>query len=191
MKKLFPRPFKAEEPFKTMNTAQPAKNLAQTIAKQITQEPWEILKEAGNQVFPQEAQGQGSPNQNSNPEQAAIENNKLLEERDKVKSQRLIEALTAELRDKTKGDLIKNLQEKIARGEDVYLDNYPSLTIEEKESLKKQMEVVRIQKAQTASQTPGLIEPASKKGRRLFNFGKKTQMQRQQTQTERPLPPSG
>lgn len=174
-----------------MNTAQPAKNLTQTIARQVTQEPWEILKEAGNQVFPQEAQGQAGPNQNSNPEQAAIENNKLLAERDKVRSQRLIEALTAELRDKTKGDLIKNLQEKIARGEDVYLDNYPSLTIEEKESLKKQLEAVRIQKARTAAQTSSLIEPASKKGRRLFNFGKKTQMQRQQTQTERPLPPSG
>lgn len=174
-----------------MNTAQPVKNLAQTIAKQIAQEPWEILKEAGNQVFPQEGQGQVSPNQNSNPEQVAMENNKLLEERDRVRSQRLIEALTAELRDKTKGDLIKNLQEKITRGEDVYLDNYPSLTIEEKESLKKQMEVVRIQKAQTARQTPSLIEPASKKGRRLFDFGRKTQMQRQQTQTERPLPPSG
>ncbi len=174
-----------------MNTAQPAKNLAQTIAKQVTGEPWEILKEAGNQVFPQEGQGQVSPNQNSNPEQAAIENNKLLEERDRVRSQRLIEALTAELRDKTKGDLIKNLQEKIARGEDVYLDNYPQLTAEEKEMLKKQIETVAIQKQQLQSQNQGLVEPAAKKGRRLFNFGKKTQMQRQQTQTERPLPPSG
>lgn len=176
-----------------MNTVQPAKSLAQTIAKQIAQEPWEILKQAGSQVAgteqPQNPDTQEGVGREGTPEQQ--QNEKLLAERDRVRSQRLIEALTAELRDKTKGDLIKNLQEKIARGEDVYLDNYPSLTIEEKEFLKKQMEAVRIQKAQTARQTPSLIEPASKKGRRLFDFGKKTQMQRQQTQTERPLPPSG
>ena len=174
-----------------MNTAQPAKNLAQTMAKQAAREPWEILKEAGHQVFPQETLGQINSNQNSNPEQAAIENSKLLEERDKIRSQRLIEALTAELRDKTKGDLIKDLQEKIAGGKDVYLDNYPGLTVEEKDSLKKQVEAVEIQKAQKAAQTSSLIEPAVKKGRRLFNFGKKAQLQRKQTQTERPLPPSG
>ena len=158
-----------------MKTVQPAKNL-------VVQESWEILKDAREQVF---------PHQNPNPIQAEAENRKLLEERDKVRSQRLLEALQRELRDRTKNDLIKSLQEKIAKGEVVYLENYPQLTSEEKEILKKQIESVNIQKQQAAREQETLAEPATKKGRRLFNFGKKTQMQRQQTQTERPLPPSG
>ena len=176
-----------------MNTAQPAKNLAQVVAKQIAQEPWEILKQAGSQVAgteqPQNPDMQEEVGREGTPEQQ--QNEKLLGERDKVRSQRLIEALLAELRDKTKGDLIKNLQAKIANGEAVYLENYPQLTAEEKEMLKKQIETVAIQKQQLQSQNQGLVEPATRKGRRFFNFGKKTQMQRQQTQTERPLPPSG
>jgi len=167
-----------------MNTAQPAKNL-------VAQEPWEILKDAGEQVFPRESGGEVDPNQNLNLIQAEAENRKLLEERDKVRSQRLLEALQRELQDRTKNDLIKSLQEKIAKGEVVYLENYPQLTPEEKEFLKKQTEMVEEQKANAKNANDKLIEPAVKKGRRLFNFGKKTQMQRQQTQTERPLPPSG
>ncbi|MCX6705803.1 MAG: hypothetical protein NTV24_01705 [Candidatus Woesebacteria bacterium] len=166
-------------------------NTAKTIAKQIAQEPWEILKDAGEQVFPRDDGREVGPNQNLNSAQTEAENKKLLEERDKVRSQRLIEALQTELRDRTKNDLIKALREKIAKGEVVYIENYPQLTPEEKEFLKKQIEMVKIQNQQAAREQETLAEPASKKGRRLFNFGKKTQVQRQQTQTERPLPPSG
>ncbi len=140
-----------------MNTAQPAKNLAQTIAKQIAQEPWEILKQAegqitgvGEQVQQQEMPVQQEENDNS--------------ERDKVRSQRLMQALQTELDEIKK----KKQQEKV---------------------LKLQQE--QMVQEQQKNAAPPLVEPASRKGRRLFNFGKKTQMQRQQTQTERPLPPSG
>lgn len=173
-----------------MNTAQPAKNLAQTIVKQIGEEPWEILKDAGEQIFPREG-GEKSSGQNLDSSQTEAENKKLLEERDRVRSQRLLEALQRELQDRTKNDLIKSLQDKIAKGEAVYLENYLQLTNEEREFLKKQIETVNREKAQVASQEVSLVEPTAKKSRRLFNFGKKTQMQRQQTQTERPLPPSG
>jgi len=131
-----------------MNTAQPAKNLAQTIAKQIAQEPWEILKQAEGQIT-----GVGQEQKQETPVQQEVSDNS---ERDKVRSQRLMQALQAEL------DEIKNKKE------------------QEKPPVKEEKKV-----------TPPLVEPATKKGRRLFNFGKKTQMQRQQTQTERPLPPSG
>ncbi len=150
-----------------MNTAQSTKNLAQTVAKQAAQAPWEILKEAGNQVFPQETQTQTNPSQNQNPEQAAIENNKLLEERDRVRSRRLMQALQTELEE------IKRKKE------------------QEKAFKLQQEQIAEDQKENAKNVNDKLVEPAVKKGRRLFNFGKKIQMQRQQTQTERPLPPSG
>lgn len=136
-----------------MNTAKTAK----TAAKQIAQnEPWEILKEAGRQVAGVE--------QKQEPEipQEQIVGTDI--ERDKIRSQRLMQAFQAELDDIKK----KKQQEKV---------------------LKLQQEQM-VQEQQKNVASP-LIEPAAKKGRRLFNFGKKTQMQRQQTQTERPLPPSG
>ena len=139
-----------------MNTAQPAKNLAQTIAKQIAQEPWEILKQAEGQIT-----GAGEVQQQEVSIQQEVSDNS---ERDKVRSQRLMQAFQTELDEIKK----KKQQEK---------------------ALKLQQE--QIAKEQQKNVVPALIEPASRKGRRLFNFGKKTQMQRQQTQTERPLPPSG
>lgn len=68
--------------------------------------------------------------------------------------------------------------------------------LDEIKKKKEQEKLLKAQQEQMAKEeekkiTPPLVEPAVKKGRRLFNFGKKTQMQRQQTQTERPLPPSG
>ena len=139
-----------------MNTAQPAKNLAQTIAKQIAQEPWEILKQAEGQIMQveqvqqQEVAAQQEVNDNS--------------ERDRIRSQRLMQALQSELDEIKK----KKEQEKV-------------LKAQQEQAIKEEEKKV----------TPPLVEPAVKKGRRLFSFGKKTQMQRQQTQTERPLPPSG
>lgn len=138
-----------------MNTAQPAKNLAQTIAKQIAQEPWEILKQAEGQIT-----GVEQVQQQEIPVQQEISDNS---ERDKVRSQRLMQALQTEL------DEIKKKKE-------------------QEEALKAQQE--QLAKEEEKKVIEPLIEPASKKGRRLFDFGKKTQMQRQQTQTERPLPSS-
>ncbi len=139
-----------------MNTAQPVKNLAQTIAKQIAQEPWEILKQAEGQIT-----GVGEVQQQEVSIQQEVSDNS---ERDKVRSQRLMQALQTELDEIKK----KKQQEK---------------------ALKLQQE--QIAKEQQKNVVPALIDQASRNGRRLFNFGKKTQMQRQQTQTERPLPPSG
>ena len=139
-----------------MNTAQPAKNLAQTIAKQIAQEPWEILKQAEGQIT-----GVEQAQQQEEPIQQEVSDNS---ERDKIRSQRLMQALQVEL------DEIKKKKE-------------------QEKALKIQQE--QIAEDQQKNAVSALVEPAFRKGRRLFNFGKKTQMQRQQTQTERPLPPSG
>lgn len=139
-----------------MNTA----NTAKTVAKQIAQnEPWEILKEAGRQVT-----GVEERQEPEIPREQIVSTDI---ERDKIRSQRLMQAFQAELDDIKK----KKQQEKILK--------------------LQQEQIAEEQKANAKNANDKLIEPAAKKGRRLFNFGKKTQMQRQQTQTERPLPPSG
>lgn len=142
-----------------MNTAQPAKNLAQTIAKKIAQEPWEILKQAEGQIT-----GTEQVQQQKEPIQQEVGDNS---ERDRVRSQRLMQALQTEL------DEIKKKKQ------------------QEKAVKLQQEQIAEEQKANSKNANGQLVEPAPRKGRRLFSFGKKTQMQRQQTQTERPLPPSG
>jgi hypothetical protein len=148
------------------DSAKSAKNLAQTIAKQIAQEPWEILKQGGRQVAgTEETQGQEfSGQQNETGSDSFEENQKLVSDRDKVRSQRLMQAYQSEL------DEIKKKKE-------------------QEKALKLQQEQLAKEEEKRVEQP--LIEPASRKGRQIFNFGKKTQMQRQQTQTENPIPPSG
>ena|SRR3989339_45694 len=131
-------------------------NTAQTKAKQIAQnEPWEILKEAGRQIT-----GEEQIQEQEISEQQIVNDNS---ERDKVRSQRLMQALQTELDEIKK----KRQQEKV-------------LKLQQEQMAEEQKKI-----------DEPLVEPVARKGRQLFNFGKKTQMQRQQTQTERPLPPSG
>ena len=139
-----------------MNIANPS---PQTIAKQIAQEPWEVLRQAGRQVVGAERPPVPTEGDLS---KAAItqENEKFLADRDKVRSQRLLQALEAE--------------------------------IKEISGAKEQKRTAPL--SQEPQEPKPLLEVAAKPGRkfpRIFGGGKKTQMQRQQTQTERPLPPSG
>ncbi len=148
------------------DTKQSSKNIAQAVAKQIAQEPIEILKQAGSQLFGNEQtqdvrmQNGGSINNNDSFNQ----NQEVARQRDKIRSQRLMDALKSELDD-----------------------------IKKKKEQEKQIKIRQEEMAREEQQTKvaPLVEPPARKGRRLFNFGKKTQMQRQQTQTENPLPPSG
>ncbi|KKT56863.1 MAG: hypothetical protein UW51_C0018G0009 [Candidatus Amesbacteria bacterium GW2011_GWA1_44_24] len=77
-------------------------NTAQTKAKQIAQnEPWEILKEAGRQIT-----GEEQIQEQEISEQQIVNDNS---ERDKVRSQRLMQALQTEL------DEIKKKTKKIVK----------------------------------------------------------------------------
>jgi hypothetical protein len=158
------------------------------VAKQMAAEPWEILKEARRQVIKKE----------DLPEQPAAEKPQSplsetgrLKEKDKQLSARQMEALNREMADIVKDKLLGQLQEKIAAGEEVFLEEYPQLSAEQKQVLQAQIEAVRARQVQTTASEKPLVQPASKKGRRLFNFGQKTQVERQKTHVERPLPPSG
>lgn len=171
-----------------MNTAQTTKNLAQKIAQQMAQEPLEILKSAREQVT-----GEELPPSTPNPasqDNSANSNQGLVQ--DTLKSQRRVDALNRELDDIRKQRLFKDLQRRISQGEEIPLEEYPELSIEQKQVFKAQMEVIKMQMQNAKNANGGgLVEPAGKKGRQMFNFGKKTAMKREQTHVEKPVPPSG
>lgn len=171
-----------------MNTAQTTKNLAKQIARQIAQEPLEVLKTASSQVAGGEGMPQSESQQRPTGEKPELSGQQELQ--DKAKSGRRMEALDRELKDIKRERIFKELQRKITQGQEVYLEEYPELSMEQRQVLKAEMEVVQNRRAQASAEKP-LQEPAAKKGRKLFNFGKKQEVMRQQTRVEKPVPPSG
>jgi hypothetical protein len=175
------------------DTTKSAKTLAQQIARQMAQEPLEILKDVKEQVVGQEFSGQpaGPRPENQNMQAKQIEQQN--ESMDKMKATRRMEALNRELEDIHKQEKFSELQKRISEGEQISLEEYPEFTLDQKQVLKAQMEAVRNQMQTQQEQSQDvLIEPASKKGRQLSSTGKKQQsMKNEQTRVEKPVPPSG
>jgi len=178
-----------------MGTAKNTQQLAQDLAKQIAQEPLEILREAGKQVAGGEQDTKSQDiiqppdiqSSESRPKTTHYQN----ELQDKAKSSRRIEALNQEIADIRKQDLFNDLQSRITEGEDIPLENYTELSMEQRQVLKAQEEAVknRIDKEQNT----GLNEvPAihSKPSRR-FGAWQRHEAEKQQTRVEKPIPPSG
>lgn len=171
----------------TVNVTKSTKQLAQDAVKRIAAEPWEILKEAKRQTVEESQSNQPSELQ---PE-AKVNETVRIQQKDKQLSSRQMEALNRELADIGRDKLLKQLQEKIASGEIVYLEQYPQLSVEQKQVLQAQIEAMKARQDQQLASQKSLVEPGFKKGRRLFGFGQKTAVERQKTHVERPLPPSG
>lgn len=174
------------------DTTNSAKSLAQQVARQMAREPLEILKDAREQTTGQELSGQPDNQQFKaldNQTKAVEHQNEL---QDKMKATRRMEALNRELEDIHKQDKFSDLQKRISEGEQISLEEYPELSMEQKQVLNAQMEAVknRIEMQKSQSQNT-LVEPAAHKGRQLFNFGKKQSMKNEQTRVEKPVPPSG
>jgi hypothetical protein len=159
------------------------KSIAQQIAKQIAQEPFEMLKSAGEQVGVVESQPEQPPENQKPKEPDEQQKQKMM-----LQGQRQLEALNREVKDIEKQRLIKDVQEKINNGEELNLANYPELTMEEREVLMAQMQAVKA-RAQMAGQGDPLIQPAAKPNRKFAGEG--LGAKRQQTHVEKPLPPSG
>ena len=178
----------------TAKTAgQSAKNLAQQIAKQVAQEPLEILKDAGGQASGFETQKrQENFSQNQNPEDQAKVIGHHNELADKARSARRMEALNQEIKDIHKQDLFKDLQEKISQGVEVPIADHVELSMEQKQVLKAQMEAYKNQTENIKSKNTLTEVPAihSKPSRR-FGAGQKHEAEKQQTRVEKPVPPSG
>lgn len=176
-------------------TGQTARDLAQKIAKQIAEEPGELLKNAENQIAGEEMLAARENPQSGQKSDAQAKNREhQMEVQDKLKAGRRMEAYQRELDDMRKQDLFKDLQNKIAQGVEVPLENYAELSVEQKQVLNAQMEAVKFQKQQAKynEQQGGLPSVISKPSRR-FGAGKsqKAEAEREQTRVEKPVPPSG
>lgn len=146
------------------DTTKTTKNLAKQAAKQIAREPFEVLKTAGRQVTGMEA---GKSAAQEAPQTADVQKPKpeevALGQKIKEKDTRLIQALEAE---------IKEIRERKAREEE-------------------QEKILQAQETKKEEEPKTLVEPAAKKGRKLFGFGQKGQAEKLQTRVEKPVPPSG
>jgi hypothetical protein len=173
------------------NSGQSAKKLASAIARQIAQEPYELIKEASQQT----AMAQTNIPGNVQPDSLSGQDNPNLEKkRTEQKNIDLgrVRALEKEADDIRKMEVFKIIQQRIAAGEDVELTSLNDLTREQKEVLMAQMQAVKARKAQEKqANNRGGIQTSAKKGRRLFSFGKKQKAQELTTRVEKPTPPSG
>ena len=157
------------------DTKKSSKKLAQQVAKQMAQEPLEILKQAGKQ-----ATGVEKAPSNQNQPDLEKEKGKMAEERElKVKleaqSKRQIQVLENELKKIQQEKDVKKQQEEIMQ--------------EQAEEVKKEEKKIK-----------PLIEPASKRPRNIFAFfglrkskkkGGQLTAERQKHRVERPMPPTG
>lgn len=170
-------------------TGQSAADLAQKIARQIAQEPLEILKTAGEQMTGPEIAKPQENSESENPQKSQNGQQKLL---DQMKSGRRMEALNQELKDMHKQELFAGLQARISEGEEIPLTDYGNLSMEQKQVLKAQMEAVKSQKQQAQdSQDSYEVPSISSKPSRRFGAGQKHEAEKQQTRVEKPVPPSG
>ena len=131
------------------------KKTVKQVAKQIAQEPFEILKQAAEQV------ARGETLKYQKPQEVP----------------------------QTPGPVTPELKEKI-REKDTRLIEALEKEIEDIKAQKKMEEQKRIEEAPQEAPKP-LVEPSTKRSRKLFSFGAKTQAERQKTRVEKPLPPSG
>jgi len=172
-------------------TAKSAQDIARNIAKQIAQEPIEILKDAGSQVTgiesvkPQE----GDPEVRNNSQTKEVTAQK--EVKDKVFANRRMQALQSEIDDIRKQDVFKDLQSRISQGLDVPLEDYPELSMEQKQVLKAQMEAYKNQQQASFQANVNEVPAIHSKPSRRFGAGQKHEAEKQQTRVEKPVPPSG
>lgn len=173
-------------------TTNSAKNLAQQIARQMAQQPLEILKDAKEQITGEQTSGQPDGQQPGGSD----EQKKLIEQQgqlnDQLKSGRRMEALSREIDDIRKQDMFKDLQRRISEGEEIPLEEYPELSMEQKQVLNAQMEAVRMSRRQDVQvSTQPKVPAVHSKPSRRFGAGQKSQAQKEQTRVEKPVPPSG
>jgi hypothetical protein len=171
------------------NTTNSARDLAQKIARQVAQEPVEILKDVKEQTVESSSYSeQPSENKNSDQEKIIAQQKNL---NDQAKSTRRMEALEREIEDIRKQGLFKELQAKISAGENVPLEEYTELSIEQKQVLKAQMEAVKNQIVASNQNALTEVPTVNSKPSRRFGAGQKQQAEKEQTRTEKPVPPSG
>ena len=173
-------------------TAKTAQDVAKNIARQVAREPFEILKDAGEQIIPSKVNRPNETNQDKPQGDKPQLDTKQQEQKDQAFADRRMQALQNEVDEIRRQSVVKDLQAKISAGEEIPLEDYPELSMEQKQVLKAQMEAVKIQQAQANAQAGVQEVPTihSKPSRR-FGAGQKHEAEKQQTRVEKPVPPSG
>ncbi len=172
------------------DTTNSAKNLAQQIAKQAAREPLEILNDVKEQTSGEILNSPAGPSEKQNEEQKKpVDDQEKLG--DKMRSGRRMEALQKEIEDIRKQNIFKDLQRRISEGEEIPLEEYPELSVEQKQVLNAQMEAVRNQKAAANKSVLKEVPTIHSKPSRRFGAGQKQQAEKEQTRVEKPIPPSG
>jgi hypothetical protein len=172
------------------DTTNSAKNLAQQIAKQAAREPLEILKDVKEQASGETLNPSANPPENQTESQKKLINDQE-KMGDKMKSGRRMEALTREIEDIRKQKIFKDLQRRISEGEEISLEEYSELSMEQKQVFIAQMEAVKNQKAAANKDVLTEVPTIHSKPSRRFGAGQKSQAEKEQTRVEKPVPPSG
>jgi len=164
-----------------MNTAAQLKQAIKKSARQMVQEPLEILRSISFGEQPK-------------PEVQPISENEVPQDEQNYKKQvieqdgRHLQALESELKDIRRQKIFNDLMRRIQAGEDIPLEEFTELSYEQRDVLKAQIQAVRNQNAQTVTST--VPEPTSKRGRKMGG-GQKGAAKREETRVEKPVPPSG
>lgn len=170
-----------------------AKSLAQQIARQMAQEPLEVLKDVKSQVTGAEnlPSREHSPQAQASSQASSPEFQKKQAEHDKLSTQRRMEALVRELEDIHKQSVFRELQKKIAEGEDVSVEEYIELSMEQKQVLNAQKEAVQKQIQSQRTQSANVLPMPTPKRSRKMGSSQKQEAEKQQQRVEKPVPPSG
>lgn len=158
----------------------------------MAREPLEVLKSGTKQVLgTPEMAARSEPQAQAASSESNLAEHKEREQKVKQKDASMLSALENEVKEIGKQKLIKELQERIQRGEEVPLVDFPELTDNERQMLSAQINSVKAQ-TQMQNQSSGVPLPSSKPSRR-FGMGKgpKAAAEKQQTRVEKPIPPSG
>ncbi len=169
------------------STVRTTQQVAQTIAKQVAQEPSEFLEDVGQQIGVEGAKPQENYPQ---PQGQKVSDGNLQQEQqeDAAKSQRMMGALQKEIDDIKKQDLFDDLQAKVSQGAEVPLQDYTGLSMEQKQVLKAQMEAYKNQQKKIAEQESfNEVPTIHSKPSRRFGAGQKHEAERQQTRVEKPV----
>lgn len=154
------------------------KPTAQQIRKLIVNEPLEILKTAREQISPTNEPQEDK----SRPQQ---ETESINEQKLESQKARHIEAYNSELEQIRRDNLFKELQSKIAAGEEIPLENFvKELSFEQRDVLKAQMEAVSMRKIANENKSQdSLPQIISKKARGMVGgMVKKRNQQHVETQ---------
>jgi hypothetical protein len=166
------------------------KQNARQVAKQLTNEPLEILKTASRQVSGEIL------SENTNAKNINTKSDDMLQQEREYKKQvaeqdgRRLQVLQTEILDIQRQKKFKELLSRIQNNEDVPIEDFQELSSEQREVLKAHLESIKNRQLQELNQLQSLPEPILKKGRQMRG-GQKQSAQKQTTRVEKPVPPSG